>query len=389
MRFFATQFSKARLRLLISSVFLGVPVFVYSFNILKTSNLKEETPMPASRSEVAVQDRWNVEALYQTSDSWKADLALAKGQERSPKWPDLAQFKGRLKDASSTVSLIDSYLSLQRRLEKLYAYAHLRLDEDLGNDTFKSGFGQISSLLHEFSLETSWIEPELLSLDQKQWDHLLADASLVPYRFHLEKIARMRPHTLAPEQEQLMALSGQALDAASKAFGALNNADLTFQAAQDSKGQEHPLSNGSYLTYLNSSDRTLRRTAFEHLHRGYESHANTLCELLQGQVQGHLFVARSRNFDSCLKAALFPHQVDPAVYTNLIQAVRRRLPLMHEYVALRKKLLKLSDIHVYDLYVPIVQEAEVKMSYEEARDAVVASVAPLGAEYQKALQRDW
>jgi oligoendopeptidase F len=357
-------------------------------NTLKTNNLKEETElMPVSRNEVPVQDRWNVEALYVNPDSWKTDLTQAQGQEKTPKWPQLSEYKGRLHDPQAVAGLLESYLTLQRQLEKLHTYAHLRLDEDLGNDTFKSDFGLISSLIHEFSLETSWIEPEFLSLNDEQIQQLIAHSDLAPYQFHLQKIIRMRPHTLSPEQEELIALSGKALDASSRTFGALNNADLTFKSAIDSKGQEKPLSNGTYLSYLSSPDRALRRSAFENLHRGYEAYANTLCELIQGQVQSHLFFSRARKFDSCLEAALFPHQVERKVYENLIASVRKRLPLMHEYVALRKKLLKLPDIHVYDLYVPIVEEAEANMSYEEARQAVVASVAPLGAHYQSSLKK--
>lgn len=342
--------------------------------------------MPVSRNEVPVQDRWNVEALYPDPDAWKMDLAGVQGKEKASKWSELAEYKGRLHDPQAAANFFESYIRLQRQLDKLHVYAHLRMDEDLGNDTFKGNYGLIASLLHEFSLATSWIEPELLSLNEEQFKRLIGDSALVPYRFHLEKIGRMRPHTLSPEQEELMALSGKALDASGKAFGALNDADLTFQPAVDSKGKEHPLSNGTYLSYLSSSDRTLRRTAFENLHRGYEAHANTLTELIQGQVQSHLFVARARKFKSCLESSLFPNQIDPSVYENLIAAVRERLPLMHKYVAMRKKLLNLTDVHIYDLYVPIVEEAEVNMSYEEARQAVIASVAPLGAPYQNALK---
>ncbi len=344
--------------------------------------------MVIARDEVPAKDRWNVEALYLNPDLWKEDLAKAgKSQTDAPRWPELAQFKGQLHDPAAVAKFFDIYLDLQRKLEKLHTYAHLRLDEDLGNDFFKSDFGLISTLIHEFSLETSWIEPEFLSLSAERFEKLLADAALSPYKFHLEKIGRMRPHTLSPQQEELMALSGKALDTSYRAFGALNNADLTFKPAVDSKGKEHPLSNGSYLLYLRESDRVLRKTAFENLHQGYEAYANTLCELIQGQVQSHLFVARARKFDNCLEAALFPNQIDKAVYENLISSVRARLPLMHKYVALRKKILKLDDLHAYDLQVPIVEDAEAHMDYEEARNAVVASVAPLGENYQTELRK--
>lgn len=343
--------------------------------------------MSVSRDEVPVQDCWNVEALYRDPSFWRVDLTRAQGQEKTPKWPQISEYKGRLHEAGATAALFESYLDLQRRLEKLHTYAHLRLDEDLGNDAFKSDFGLISSLMHEFSLETSWIEPELIALSEEQFQNLIADSALTSYRFHLQKMGRMRSHTLSLEQEELMALSGKALDTCYRAFGALNHADLAFKSAVDAKGREHPLSNGTYLTYLNSSDRVLRQSAFENLHRSYEAHANTFCELIQGQIQSHLFISRARKFDNCLEAALFPHQIDATVYENLIASVRKRLSLMHEYVALRKKWLKLSAIHVYDLSVPMIEEAEANMTYEEACATVVASVAPLGELYQNALKK--
>jgi oligoendopeptidase F len=336
--------------------------------------------MSIARHEVPAQSRWNVEALYPNPDQWKSDL-------KQMEWSKLTSFKGQLHEPKSVASFFEIYLTLQRKLEKLHTYAHLRLDEDLGNDAFKSDFGLISSMIHEFSLATSWIEPEILSLSEERFQKLLSDSSLKPYRFHLEKMGRMRPHTLTPEQEELMALSGKALDTAYKAFGSLNNADMTFEPALNSKGEKMSLSNGSYLSYLRSPDRTLRKSSFENLHKAFEAHANTICELIQGQVQSHLFVSRARKFGSCLSAALFPHQIDRAVYENLIASVRKRLPLLHSYVSLRKKILNLKEIHVYDLYVPLVEDAESNMDYETARQAVIDSVAPLGFSYQSALKK--
>lgn len=343
--------------------------------------------MPKTRSEIPQEDRWNVEALYPNPDAWKQDLAQVQGQDKNPRWPELSHYKGRLKEPEAALSLMDFYLNLDRKLSKLHTYAHLRVDEDLGNDAFKSDYGMISSLFHDFQLETSWIEPELLSLNEGEFRQLTSHPKLNPYHFYFEKIGRMRPHTLTPQMEELMALSGKALDTSYKAFGALNNADMSFKPAVDSRGQEHPLSNGTYLSYLRSPDRELRRSAFQNLHRSFEAHANTLCELIQGQVQSHLFFAKARKFDSCLEAALFPHQIDRSVYENLIASVRKHLPLMHEYVSLRKKIMKLDEIHIYDLYVPLVEELQSNMTYADAREAVIASVAPLGGEYQSFLKK--
>ena len=338
--------------------------------------------MTKLRSELKNQDKWNVEALYPDPKAWTSEFDELKGRETAPRWPDLASYKGRLSDPGSVASLFDLYFNLDRRLSKLHTYAHLRMDEDLGNDLSKRDYGLILSLFHDFQHECSWIEPELLTLNEADFRRLISHASLSPYSFFLEKISRMRPHTLSGELEGLMALSGKALDSSSRAFGALNNADLTFQSAVDGKGASHPLTNGSYLSYMRSPDRDLRKSAFQNLHRTYDAHANTLCELLQGQVQGHLFNAKARKFPTCVEAALFPHGIDPAVYENLIASVRRSHPIMHRYVALRKKLLGLSELHYYDLMVPIVENVQISMNYPEAAAAVIASVGLLGQEYQ-------
>ena len=343
--------------------------------------------MPKQRAEIPEQDRWNVAALYPDPVSWKQDFLQTQGAGHAPHWPELKAYQGQLSNPKVVVAFFDTYFALDRKLSKLHTYAHLRLDEDLGNDAFKHDFGLISALLHDFQLESAWIEPEILGLSAENYDRLLNHSSLKPYRFYLERIGRMRPHMLTPELEELMALSGKALDTAYRAFGALNNADLTFQPAIDAQGKEHPLSNGSYLTYLRSSDRRLRQSAFQNLHRGYEAHANTLCELIQGQVQGHLFSARARKFPSCLDAALYPHAVDLAVYENLIASVRRHLPLMHAYVAMRKEQMHLDEIHIYDLSVPLVAEIDMQMSYPQACQAVIDSVEPLGDKYQQALKK--
>jgi oligoendopeptidase F len=386
-QFFATKFSRILPRLLILTAFLAFSPCGQTANPLNSNRLEKEPQMPKTRSEIPQEDRWNVEALYPNPDAWKEELTAVQGTDKSPRWPELGSFRGKLNNPEATSLLIKFYLELDRKLSKLHTYAHLRADEDLGNDSFKSNFGLISSLFHDFQLETSWIEPELLTLTEANFKRLTTHPSLKPYHFYFEKIGLRRPHTLAPEMEELIALSGKALDTSYQTFAALNHADMTFPPAIDSKGAEHPLSNGTYLSYLRSPDRELRRTAFKHLHSSYEAHANTLCELLQGQVQSHLFFAKARKFDHCLEAALFPHQVDRSVYENLIASVRKHLPLMHEYVALRKKLLKLDEIHLYDLYVPLVDNLESTISYEEARKAVMESVAPLGKNYQAALKK--
>lgn len=349
-------------------------------NVLKTKDLSK---MTKPRNEIAITDRWNVEALYANENIWKEEL------ERLQKsgWSEMEAYKGKLSNPQLAIAFLDLYLGISRKLEKLHVYAHLRMDEDLGNDQFKSAFGLVSSLAHEFQHASAWIEPELLSLSETDFKKLLSHPGLELYQFYLERVGRMRPHTLSEEMEELLALAAKPLQTASHSFSALNNADMIFPAALDKTGKEHPLTHASYQTYLRSPDRALRKSAFQNLHKTFDAHSNTLCELLQGQVQSHLFQSKARKFSSCVESALFPHQVDTSVYENLIQSVRRNLPLMHRYIALRKKWLQIADLHVYDLAVPLVSNVEIQMPYHEACQAVIASVQPLGKEYQQALQQ--
>jgi oligoendopeptidase F len=340
-----------------------------------------------SREQIAVADRWNVEALYASPEAWQAELLQVQGASPSPRWPSIAAFQGTLADPTRLSHCLDALFQLDRSLMKLHTYAHLRFDEDLGNNGFKKDYGLINSLCNEFQVETSWIEPELLSLDTATFNTLLSAPQLKPYRFYLEKIFRRKPHTLSKAQEELLALSGQPLSVAADAFRSFNNADLKFPPVKDSLGREHPLSNGTFLSLVQSTDRTLRRNAYLRLHQRYGDYVNTFCELLGGHVQAHLFNAKARKFPSCLDAALFGNQISTEVYRKLIQAVRARLSSVHDYIAFRKKALKLDEIHPYDLYVPLFPESTRETPYSVAREQVVASVAPLGAEYQAALRQ--
>lgn len=342
--------------------------------------------MQKARSELEEKDRWNVEALYQDPSQWVKEFEAIKGKDESPKWPEFRSFQGKLANPSEMNQFMERYLHLDRTLSKLYTYAHLRMDEDLGNDEFKRNYGMISSLNHAFRLETAWMEPEILSLSDAEIGRLMNEPSLEPYRFAMERIVRMRPHTLAKDKEELLALSSQSLDSSYKAFAALSNADMTFQTARDSQGKEHPVSNGTYLTLVSSPDRALRKEAFLHLMQGYSSHLNTLCELIQGQVNGHVFHAKARGYPNCVEAALYTNNIDSKVVSQLIQTVRQGKGAMEEYLALRKSALGLDEIHAYDLMCPLVEMPEKKIDYQEACQIVIDSVAPLGKEYQDALR---
>ncbi len=351
-----------------------------------------QASMPADktqeRNQIDKQYHWNVEALYPSWEAWQQDLDKWGREERDPHWPELTPFRNTWKQSPENLkALIELCCEIDRNLSKLYTYAHLRHDEDVAAETAKKAHSRIVTLLYAFRQETAWIEPEMLQLPEEELNAILRSPVLKEYEFYLEKIVRMKKHTLAAPEEELLAMAGKALETASQAFGAFNNADLKFPPVVDGKGNTRELTHGKYLLYLREKDRTLREGAFKNLHRTFFSYENTLCELLSGQIQRHLLEMRARKYNSCVDAALFPNQIDVKVYTSLIDAVRSHLPALHRYMHLRKEAMGLDKLHLYDLHVPLVRQVEMGMSYEEATKVIVESVAILGEDYQRALNQ--
>ena len=344
--------------------------------------------MVISRDQVPKDDSWNVEALYPTFKDWQKEFVERFPEEKQPRWPEIASFKGRLGESTDTLkAAIECLLHIERTVEKLFTYAHLRHDEDIANDEHKAAYQQILGIYHDFAQESAWFEPEILTLSNDKIDNFLSSPELKEYRFHLEKILRIKKHTLSAEKEELLALAGNALQSPLKAFSAINDADFKFGKVSDSEGVEKEISHASYGIFIREQDRLLRKHAFTKYYAKYSEFENTLAELINGQVQSHLLNARARNYSSCLEAALFPNNIDPEVCHSLIQAVNSNIHTLHKYVDLRKKVLGLDELHLYDMYVPLTSEIDLKMSYEEAEEVIIDAVTPLGTDYQNAIRK--
>ena len=351
----------------------------------QTTMLTEKTQ---ERAAIDKRFHWNVENLYPSWEAWEADLKIWGREEKKPHWPELATFRETWNESPDNLkALVELCCEIDRHLSKLYTYAHLRHDEDVAGETAKKAHSRIVSLLYAFRQETARIEPEMLQLPEGELYKLIHSSILKEYEFHLEKIVRLKKHTLPAAEEELLAMSGKALETASQAFGAFNNADLKFTPVEDSQGKMRELTHGKYLLYLRDKDRKLREGAFKSLHKSFAAFENTLCELLTGQIQRHVLEMRARKYSSCLEAALFPNQIDVKVYSALIQAVRAHLPSLHRYMHLRKQAMGLDKLHLFDLHVPLVKEVEMGMSYEEATQVIIESVAVLGEDYQRALNQ--
>ncbi|WP_420422678.1 oligoendopeptidase F [Simkania sp.] len=251
----------------------------------------------------------------------------------------------------------------------------------------KNAYDRISLLYYEYDNETSWIQPELLQLDDVTFQTYLKAPELKDYQVYLNKVYALKPHTLSSDKEALLSLAGKALQTPQKAFSLLNDADLKFPQIETETGEKKDLSYGSCLLYMQSKDRTLRKNAFVELHKQYEQLENTICELINGQVQNHIFMAKARHYPSALHAALTPHQIDIDVYHNLINTVRENIGCLHRYIKLRKKLLGVDQLHCHDLHVSLVPEFEKKYTFDEAKTAILESVSVMGSDYQAALEK--
>lgn len=345
--------------------------------------------MAKERTEIADEYKWNVASLFPTLEAWEQGYkALAKEKVQGKRFPEIHRFQGEMQEGPAQLAeLLKAAFELERSIVKLYTYAHLRHDEDVVHDTHKNAYDRISLLYYEYDNETSWIQPELLQLDDATFQKYLKAPELKGYHVYLEKVYALKPHTLTSDKEALLSLAGKALETPQKAFSLLNDADLKFPQIETEKGEKKDLSYGSYLLYMQSKDRTLRKNAFVELHKQYEKFENTICELISGQVQKYHFLAKARNYPSDLHAALTPHQIDTDVYHNLINTVRENIGCLHRYVKLRKKLLGVDQLHCHDLHVSLVPEFEKKYTFEEAKAAILESVSVMGPEYQAALER--
>ena len=217
--------------------------------------------MTTKRETVKTEDKWNTEALYPTIGSWEKHLNSVKESSKAPFWPKIESYKGRLHEGPKVIKeALTEILRVDRELSKLCTYAHLKHDEDITNDQHKQANNLSSALFHQFTIETSWFDPELLALPKS--DELVSAPELADYRFHIEKVLRVKKHTLKPDQEHLLALSGKSLEACIRAFSAINDADFKFDKVADSQGNFRPLTHGSYSLYIRDQDRFLRKNAF-------------------------------------------------------------------------------------------------------------------------------
>lgn len=335
--------------------------------------------MAKKRKDQDVSMTWDLEKIYHTPKNWEEHFQKISTTAEGG-WVEILEGKGKLHEGLERIEkTLDLYFAVARELEKLYTYAHLKRDEDLTNNTFKEMYEKIATLFHEFSHKTAWLESELLQLERMPVSK--------KYAFYLQKLYDQRAHILSGDKEEILALAGEMQSAAQKTFSLFNNADLKFPQVLDEKGSKQELTHATYHKYMKGQDRTLRENAFKAMHGAFHQFENTVTELVASQVQTHIFTQKVRGYENCLIAALQPHHIPTTVYRTLISTVRESLPLLHEYVKMRKEVLGLEQLHYWDLMVPLVKDCDRIFPYEEAVDIVVNSVAILGKEYGDRLRK--
>jgi oligoendopeptidase F len=340
------------------------------------------TTLPA-RSEVAPADCWDLSSLFPDDGAW--ERAFTAWEKRIPEY---ARFQGRLGEGPAVLAEALAFdLEFDRAGECLGTYAFLKTAEDSTNSAYQRMQGRFLNAASRAGQAASYLRPEILALPEEAIRAALADGLLAPYRLLLERLLRDKPHTLSQPEERLLAMQAEMSQTAGQAFHQLNDADLKFGPIADDQGRQLELSHASFITLLHSPSRDVRRTAFHQYYRQYDAHQHTLTATLSGSIQRDLYYARARNFSSALEAALFPDNVPPAVYENLIAAVRRHLPSLHRYYDVRRGKMGLPDLHHYDTYVPILSELETRRTFDEAAGLVLAALAPLGSDYCGRLER--
>lgn len=335
------------------------------------------------RNEVPVEDTWRLEDIFASDEEWDKEFEeVAKLSQKA------TEYQGKLSESADVLYEALQYQDeLLARLGKLYTYAHMRYDQDTTNSYYQGVDGRIKSLYAQAASALAYMVPELLSIDENVINAYLEENNeLKLYKKALEEINLQRPHVLNADQEALLAQASEVLDSSSNTFGMLNNADLEFPSIKDENGEEVEVTHGRYSRFLESADQRVRRDAFKAVYDTYGKFRNTFASTLSGEVKNHTFNAKIRKYNSPRHAALAANNIPEQVYENLVETINKNLPLLHRYVKLRKKVLGLEKLHMYDLYTPLVKDVKMEIPYEEAKELVIKGLAPLGEEYTSILK---
>ena len=335
-----------------------------------------------TREQVKEQYTWNMEDMYATNEDWEKDYE-SSFQEMN----ELESYKGKLSSSEQVLAeFLGKYAKLAEKVEKIHVYANQRYHQDTGNSFYQDLADRASNVDSRFESKLSFMTPELLSIDEATLNEWSDKECLVFYKKFLQEVTRQKAHVLSGELEQLLAETSDMGGAPSDIFSMFDNADIQFEDVEDENGTKLPLTHGRFLSYLSSSDRTLRKNAFVSTYQAYGAHKNTLSAIFKANLKKEWFYAKARKYESSMAMNLDNNNVPTSVYDHLLDSVHDHLPLMHRYMKIRKQRLGVDELHMYDIYTSMIADMDKEISYEEAKDMVYEAMAPLGEDYRSHLK---
>ena len=348
-----------------------------------------ENKLP-KRSEVDVELTWKLEDIFASESEWEKALSEAMSLA-----DEIAGFTGRVGESADTLyKVLETYEKCCLKIHLVYGYAFKMRDVDTTSTYAQKLYSKVMSADVEVSEKIAFMEPEIIAVDEETMNKFYTEKpELNKYKIYITEVRRGKEHSLSPELEKFLAGANELADLPYEVFATLDNADLKFPEITNEKGEKIQITNGRFVPLEESKDRRVRKEVFEKYYETYGNFKNTSASLYAGQVKQLMFYARARKYSSTLEAAVDGNNVSPEVYKNLVEAVNDNLDKMHRYVRLRKKLLELDELHMYDVYVPIVKDYDAKYTIEEAKELVLKAVEPLGTNYvnliKKAFAERW
>lgn len=329
------------------------------------------------RSEIEELYKWDMEKVYPSIDAWEKDFESLKSESE-----EIKKFKGTLNNGESILEYLKLNEKLSRKLEKLYVYATMKSHEDTTNSDFQAIASKIESFMAVFGSYNSYFEPEILALEEEKLIGFINNnEELKVYDFLFRSLLKSKSHILSDEMEALLASASDCLNASENIYEMLTNADMKFTKIKDENGVEVDLTEGNYGNFIRSKNREVRKDAFKGLFNEYKKYENTLGTSLVSSIKTFIFNSKTRNYKNSLDASLSPNNIPLEVYYNAIETIGKNLNTLHRYVGIKKKLLKLDELHMYDLYVPVVENTSEEIEYDEAVKIVEGGLAPLGEDY--------
>ena len=330
------------------------------------------------RSEVKEEYTWDLSAMFVSKEAWEEQLAACRSLTG-----ELEAFEGKVTaSAENLLAVLEKSADAEQKLELAFSYAERLFDQDQKNTAHQAMSQRMYTLYTDYSSRTAFIVPEILAADTDLLEQYIKEKpALALYRGQIQEIQRRKAHSLSSEMEKLVAMTGEMAQVPDQVFSIISNADMVYPQITDENGETVRLSHGNFVPLEESADRRVRKDAFENFYSVYKQFANTLAGLYNGQVKQQIFYAKARNYPSTLEATVDANNVPSKVYYNLVETVNKNMDKMHRYVRLRKKCLGVDELHMYDIYTPMIADVAKKIPFEEAKETVLKALAPLGEDY--------